>query len=89
MPDRLLEELAEGRTELVFDLIAQGRPAGTKDEKGVSPIQHCAFYGDVSAIKFLWQMESLIPWEMIMVCTQPHTTAIGASANSCWNKEQT
>jgi len=53
MPDRLLDELAEGRTELVFDFIAAGHPAGTIDSKGVSLIHHCAYYGDVSAIRFL------------------------------------
>jgi ankyrin repeat protein len=49
----LLEELADGRTELVFDLLAEGHPAVTKDSNGVSLIRHCAYYGDVSAIKFL------------------------------------
>jgi ankyrin repeat protein len=49
----LIQEIAEGRTDLVFDLLAAGHPAGTKDERGVSLIQHCAYYGDVSAIKLL------------------------------------
>ena len=48
-----LTQIADGRTDLVFDLIAEGKPAGTKDENGVPLIQHCAYYGDVSAIKFL------------------------------------
>ena len=51
--DRMLRELAEGRTELVFDLLADGIPAGFRDANGVSLMQHCAYYGDVSAIRFL------------------------------------
>ena len=51
--DRMLAELAEGRTELVFDLIEDGCSASYKDQHGVSLIQHCAYYGDVSAIRFL------------------------------------
>jgi ankyrin repeat protein len=51
--DRMLAELAEGRTEQVFDLIECGCSASYKDEHGVSLIQHCAYYGDVSAIRFL------------------------------------
>jgi uncharacterized protein len=49
----LLNELVDGRTELVFDLLAAGYPAHHKDESGVSLMQHCAYYGDVSAIRFL------------------------------------
>jgi ankyrin repeat protein len=52
-PNRMLSELADGRTELVFDLITGGLPASHKDEDGVSLIRHCAYYGDVSAIRFL------------------------------------
>ena len=51
--DRMLRELAEGRTELVFDLLEAGCSADYKDENGVSLIQHCAYYGDVSAIRLL------------------------------------
>ncbi|MGA2887446.1 MAG: ankyrin repeat domain-containing protein [Terracidiphilus sp.] len=52
-PDRMLSELADGRTELVFDLLQGGLRADHKDENGVSLIRHCAYYGDVSAIRFL------------------------------------
>jgi ankyrin repeat protein len=48
-----LAELAEGRTELVFDLLEAGCAAGYKGPDGVSLIQHCAYYGDVSAIRYL------------------------------------
>lgn len=49
----ILERIANGRTDLVFDYLAQGHPADAKDENGVSLIRWCAYYGDVSAIRFL------------------------------------
>jgi uncharacterized protein len=51
--NKMLSELADGRTELVFDLITGGLRADHKDENSVSLIRHCAYYGDVSAIRFL------------------------------------
>lgn len=49
----LLARIADGRTDLVFDLIAAGESATLQDSHGVSLMQHCAYYGDVSAIRFL------------------------------------
>jgi ankyrin repeat protein len=49
----MLSELAEGRTELVFDLLEAGCAADYQDDNGVSLMQQCAYYGDVSAIRFL------------------------------------
>ena len=49
----LLSEIANGRTDLVFEFIAEGNVATTKDGNGTSLLQWCAYYGDVSAIKFL------------------------------------
>ena len=49
----LLQAFQDGRTDLVFDVLAEGKPADFKDENGVSLLQTCAYYGDVSAIKFL------------------------------------
>src|SRR5215470_2458228 len=49
----LLSQIASGRTDLVFDYLAAGHPANSRDEHGVPLIEHCAYYGDVSAIKFL------------------------------------
>jgi len=49
----MLEKIADGRTDLVFDYVAAGNPANSTDEKGVSLIKWCAYYGDVSAIRFL------------------------------------
>jgi uncharacterized protein len=49
----LLERIASGRTDLVFDYLAAGSPATAADANGVPLIQHCAYYGDVSAIRHL------------------------------------
>lgn len=49
----MFERISEGRTDLVFDYLAQGHSATAADEHGVSLIQWCAYYGDVSAIRFL------------------------------------
>jgi ankyrin repeat protein len=49
----LLERIASGRTDLVFDYLAAGNPVTAADADGVSLIQHCAYYGDVSAIRHL------------------------------------
>ena len=57
---RTLSEFVEGRTDSIFDLVAAGLHADHKDEHGVALIGHCAYYGDVSAIRFLLaQGESL------------------------------
>jgi len=37
----------------VFDYIREGNPATSKDRDSTSLLQWCAYYGDVSAIKFL------------------------------------
>ena len=47
------EKLRDGRTDLVFECLAEGYAADSKDEAGVSLLQWCAYYGDVSAMKFL------------------------------------
>jgi uncharacterized protein len=49
----MLERIADGRTDLVFDYIAQGHAADSADARGVSLMQWCAYHGDVSAIRFL------------------------------------
>src|SRR5262245_30747056 len=49
----MLAHIADGRTDLVFDYIAEGHPADSVDGNGVSLIQWCAYYGDVSAIRHL------------------------------------
>jgi len=49
----MLDRITDGRTDLVFDYVAAGHPANSTDGDGVSLIRWCAYYGDVSAIKFL------------------------------------
>ncbi len=49
----LLKRIADGRTDLVFDYLSAGHAASSKDSGGVSLVQWCAYYGDVSAIRFL------------------------------------
>jgi ankyrin repeat protein len=49
----MLDEIADGRTDLVFEYIAEGHGANSTDSDGVSLIQLCAYYGDVSAMRFL------------------------------------
>jgi len=49
----LLDQIADGRTDLVFEYLAEGHPATSTDKNGVSLIRWCAYYGDVSAIKHL------------------------------------
>lgn len=49
----MLDRIVDGRTDLVFDYLANGHPADATDSAGVSLIKWCAYYGDVSAIRFL------------------------------------
>ena len=51
----LLEKIANGRTDLIFEYLAEGHESTSTDDHGVSLIQWCAYYGDVSGIKFLVQ----------------------------------
>jgi ankyrin repeat protein len=50
---KMLDKIADGRTDLVFDYVAGGGAANSADSGGVSLLQWCAYYGDVSAIRFL------------------------------------
>ena len=51
--DLMVRELAEGRTDLVFELLDAGAGPDKLDEGGISLLKWCAYYGDVSAIKLL------------------------------------
>lgn len=56
----MIDRIVDGRTDLVLDYVRAGHSAKSKDGKGTSLIEWCAYYGDVSAIKFLLdQGESL------------------------------
>jgi uncharacterized protein len=48
-----LDAIRDGRTDFVFEYIAEGNLPNSADTDGVSLMQWCAYYGDVSAIKFL------------------------------------
>ena len=49
----MLDRIADGRTDLVFDYLSEGNAATSRDKSGVPLIKWCAYYGDVSAIRFL------------------------------------
>ncbi len=49
----LLERIRDGRTDLVFEYLAQGGAATAKDDDGVSLLMWCAYYGDVGAVTLL------------------------------------
>lgn len=48
----MLDRIADGRTDLVFEYLGQGHPA-TSTHRGTPLIRWCAYHGDVSAIRFL------------------------------------
>jgi ankyrin repeat protein len=56
----MLDEITEGRTDLVFEYLGGGNSASSCDEDGVSLLQWCAYYGDVSAMKHLLANGALI-----------------------------
>jgi uncharacterized protein len=51
--DQMLDRIMNGRTDLVFDFLASGQPATFRDGGGASLISTSAYFGDVSAIRFL------------------------------------
>lgn len=51
--DAMLQRILDGRTDLIFDYLAEGRPATSRDPQGRPLIVWCAYHGDVSAIRFL------------------------------------
>jgi len=53
MTSKILDRIADGRTDLVFDVLAAGQSAEAAGRDGVPLIRWCARYGDVSAIRFL------------------------------------
>jgi len=51
--DKMLDRIMNGRTDLVFEFLGSGQPATFRDAGGASLIATCAYFGDVSAIRFL------------------------------------
>ena len=52
MTRTLLDRIAAGRTDLVLDVVAAGG-APSADIDGATLLQWCAYYGDMSALRFL------------------------------------
>ena len=48
-----LDQIVDGRTDLVFEYLAEGHAPTSTDEHGCSLVEWCAYYGDVSALKYL------------------------------------
>src|SRR5687767_13589 len=53
MSKSILDQIVNGRTDLVFEYVSAGEKATSTDRSDVSLIKWCAYYGDVSAIRFL------------------------------------
>ena len=53
MSKNIFNQITDGRTDLVFDHLSAGHAATSTDKDGVPLIKWCAYYGDVSAIRFL------------------------------------
>lgn len=53
MTNDTMQRIVDGRTDLVFDWVSGGGPAHATDPRGVPLITWCAYYGDVSAIRYL------------------------------------
>jgi ankyrin repeat protein len=52
--EELLDRIADGRTDLVWSYVAEGYREGAKVKRGgLTPFEWCAYYGDVSAMRFL------------------------------------
>ncbi len=49
----MIKKFVDGRTDLVFELLSNGYKANSIDDHGTPLIKWCAYYGDVSAIKYL------------------------------------
>ena len=53
MANTILKRIADGRTDLVFDVLDAGNAATSVASDGTPLIRWCAYYGDVSAMRFL------------------------------------
>ena len=48
MSNSIIKQIIDGRTDLVFDYLAEGHAATSADKDGVSLIKWCAYFRDVS-----------------------------------------
>lgn len=53
MSKEILKGISDGRTDLVFQYIAEGHSASSTDHTSTPLISLCAYYGDVSGMRFL------------------------------------
>ena len=87
--DSILGKIKDGRTDLVFDFLGTGNSPSFVDEDGVSLMQWCSYYGDVSAIKFLLSRGAdLAPLGTTSISMPLSITAIGNSRNFCSSRER-
>ena len=49
----MLQQILDGRTDLIFEYLASGHDGSATDEQGRSLLSWCAYYGDVSAVRYL------------------------------------
>lgn len=49
----MIRKFTDGRTDLIFDLMENGYKPSDTDEHGTPLIKWCAYYGDVSALRYL------------------------------------
>lgn len=57
----MLDRIRDGRTDLVMPFVAAGAAATSTDGDGVSLLHWCAYYGDVSAMRFLLARGAALP----------------------------
>ena len=55
MGEEIVQKIKDGRTDLILNFVEAGQSPSYKDENGTTLLQWCAYYGDVSAIKYLLQ----------------------------------
>ncbi len=49
----MIDKIIDGRTDLVVEFVEAGNAADTTDQDGRALIVWCAYYGDVTAVKYL------------------------------------
>ncbi len=49
----MIEKFVDGRTDLIFELLENGFDANSTDQHGTSLMQWCAYYGDLTGVKYL------------------------------------
>jgi hypothetical protein len=71
----MFEKIALGRTDLVFEFLAQGADATQTDARGMSLLRLCAYHGDPTP--FVWRPNA------IRMATQRHSYGDPTPFASC------